>query len=325
VFLELLALVAGLILLIGGGEGLVRGAGALARQLGVPQLVVGLTVVAFGTSAPELAVNVTAAWSGNTDVAFGNVVGSNLANIGLVLAICGLLRPLTVQGIVVAREIPMMLLATTATCVLLLDRLGGRTPELLDRPDGLLLLPLFGVFLYYTAADVLRERSADPFLQQAGGVAPLDRLRSAVPSVLIAGGGLLLLVLGARLTVWGAVSIAEVLGVPRSVIGLTLVAIGTSLPELATAIVAVRRGQTDLAVGSLVGSNIFNLLFVLGLTSTLYPVGLPPGGAVDLLVLLAISVALLPFSLGPPHRLVRGEAFVLFTAYAAYACLRLAV
>jgi MscS family membrane protein len=285
VFLEPLALVAGLMLLIGGGEGLVRGAGALARQLGVPQLVVGLTVVAFGTSAPELAVNVTAAWRGSTDVAFGNVVGSNLANIGLVLAVCGLLRPLAVQGIVVSREIPMMLLATAAACVLALDRLGGRAPELFDRSDGLMLLLLFGVFLYYTAADVLRQRSADPFVQQAGGVAPLDRLRSAAPSALVTGGGLVLLVLGGQLTVWGAIGVAEALGVPRSVIGLTLVALGTSLPELATGIVAVRRGHTDLAMGSVVGSNIFNLLFILGVTSTLHPVELPAGGAMDLLVL----------------------------------------
>ena len=164
---DLLVLALGIALLIGGGEAMVRGAAALARQLGVPPLVVGLTVVAFGTSAPELAVNVIAAVRGNGAVAFGNLIGSNLANVGLILAMSAVIRPIAVESVVVNREIPMMLLASAATVIMGFDVLRGADSSSYDRSDGLLLLLLFGVFLYYTIADTLRRRGSDPLVQQA--------------------------------------------------------------------------------------------------------------------------------------------------------------
>lgn len=319
--LDLVVLVVGLALLLGGGEMLVRGASALARELGVSPLVVGLTVVAFGTSAPELAVNVSAAWRGDAALAFGNVVGSNIANIGLILGIAALVRALEVRGSVVSREIPMMGVATAAAIILGLDRLV-RAPELYDRADGLMLLLLFGVFLYYTVAEVLRGRTLDPLVAEAETGTRGSRLHTIAGGVLVGALGLVILIVGADLTVGAAVTLATALGVPKSVIGLTLVAVGTSLPELAISLIAVRRGQLDLAVGNVVGSNLFNLLFVLGATATILPVPIPAGGAVDLLALAGFSAALLVVSLSSHRRIVRGEGAVLLAAYLGFSAWR---
>ncbi|MDX1649915.1 MAG: sodium:calcium antiporter, partial [Myxococcota bacterium] len=223
--LDLVVLVMGLALLLGGGEGLVRAASALARELGVPPLVVGLTVVAFGTSAPELAVNVTAALRGDADLSFGNVVGSNLANIGLILGLAAVLRSLEVSGTIISREIPMMLVATATAIVLGLDRLHDPVPEVYDASDGLVLLLLFGVFLFYTVAEVLRGRGEDPLVAQAAARVSAGRLRSLATSAAAAGVGLAVLMVGAELTVQSAVDLATALGVPAAVVGLTVVAV----------------------------------------------------------------------------------------------------
>jgi len=310
-------LVLGLALLLVGGEMLVRGASTLAGELGVSPLVVGLTVVAFGTSAPELAVNVTAALEGGAVLSFGNVVGSNVANIGLILGLCAALRALDVAGTIVTREIPMMLVGTAAAIVLGLDRIVAR-PEGYDRADGLVLMLLFGVFLYYTTAEVLRGRGHDPLLEQAEARTVDRRLRPLAESGGIAALGLVLLVGGAELTVRGAVALAVDLGLPEAVIGLTLVAVGTSLPELATSLISIRRGRLDLAVGNVVGSNLFNLLFVLAVTAFIEPVPMPAGGAGDLLALGAFSAALLTFAVGRHQRISRPEGLLLLTAYLAY-------
>jgi cation:H+ antiporter len=319
--LDALCLAAGLALLLGGGHMLVRGASGLARDLGVPPLVVGLTVVAFGTSAPELAVNVTAALRGDTALSFGNVVGSNIANIGLILAVASMMRPLEVRGTVISREIPMMLVATAAVIVLGLDRIVAAS-EGYDRSDGLILLLLFAVFLYYTVAEVLRGRARDPLLAQAAERAAAGRLYSIAASTVVAVVGLAVLVGGAEITVRAAVGLATELGVPDSVVGLTLVAVGTSLPELATSIMAVRSGQVDLAVGNVVGSNIFNLLFILGITSSIRAVPMPEGGSSDLIALAAFSAALLTVSLSQQKRIVRPEGAGLLALYLGYSATR---
>lgn len=318
---DLLLLLGGLVLLLGGGEMLVRGASALARELGVSPLVVGLTVVAFGTSAPELAVNVTAAWRGDAGLAFGNVVGSNIANIGLILGLAAVWKALSVRGVVVSREMPMMGVATAAAVILGLDRLVDQ-PELYDRADGLMLLLLFGVFLYYTAAEVLRGRGQDPLVEEAEDQRRQSRLRTVASGLLVGALGLVILVAGAELTIGAAVDLATDLGVPKSVVGLTLVAVGTSLPELATSLIAVRRGQLDLAVGNVVGSNLFNLLFVLGATASIHPVPVPAGGGVDLIALGVFSAALLTFSLGAGRRIIRAEGWALLAAYGIYSTWR---
>jgi len=315
--LDLLQLLAGLAILVAGGEILVRGASALARSFGVSPLVIGLTVVAFGTSAPELAVNGLAALEGTPELSFGNVIGSNIANIALILGVLALIRPLEVESSVVSREIPMMLLATAAVIVLGSDRIRGSV-EGYDRSDGLILLLFFSVFLYYTLAEVLRRRTADPLFTQARQLGGPTRLHAAVPSGLLVGGGLAALSGGAHLTVQAAVSLAEAFEVPSVFVGLSLVAFGTSLPELATSLVAARRGQVELAVGNIVGSNLFNLLFILAVTSALRPIPLPAGGHFDLGMLALVSLALLFVANTHGRRIVRVEGALLLTIYASY-------
>jgi cation:H+ antiporter len=321
--LDLLMVILGLCLLVGGGDIMVRGAAALARQLGVPPLAIGLTVVAFGTSTPELAVNVSAAAGGNGTLAFGNLVGSNLANVGLVLAVSALLRPLVVESVVVTREIPMMLLASTATLVMGFDMLRGQESSAYDRSDGVMLLLLFGVFLYYTIAETLRRRSADPLVQQASEHPPGGRLSSLAVSSALVVGGIVGLVAGGQLTVQGAVGVATALGASKGVVGLTVVAVGTSLPELSASLMAARRNELDLAVGNVVGSNVFNLLFVLGVTATIRPVPVPPLGHADLLAMLVIALVMLVLSFSR-GRLGRPAGVLLLLSYATYIAWRAA-
>jgi len=316
-------LVVGLALLLAGGEFMVRGAAALARQLGVPPLVVGLTVVAFGTSAPELAVNLTAAARGNGAVAFGNLIGSNLANIGLILASAALLRTLAIQSIIVTREMPMMIVASVATLVMGFDALRGQVDSHYDRAEGLLLLLLFAIFVYYTVSETLRKRSSDPFVEQVREHWIGARLWSLGPSIGVVVLGLAGLALGGQLTVAGAVEVAAALGAPKGLIGLTVVAVGTSLPELSASVMAARKGETDLAVGNVVGSNIFNLLFVLGVTATVGEVPVPPDGQPDLIVMLAFSSIVLLLSLGR-REITRAEGALLLIGYLGYITWRVA-
>jgi cation:H+ antiporter len=323
VILDVLAIIAGLALLLGGGDRMVKGASVVARNLGVSPLVVGLTVIAFGTSAPELVVNILAASRGNTGISFGNILGSNIANIGLVLATAALIRPLKVgTAVVVSREIPMMLLGTFAVAIMGADRYLRNTPGTYDRTDGLLLLLFFSVFLYYTVAEVFRQRDKDLFVDQVQGRCPEDGRESTWLNLIWLVGGMVCLLLGGHLTVTAAVALAEALGVTQAVIGLTIVAIGTSLPELITCVVASWRGQTDLAMGNVVGSNIFNLLFILGTSASIHPVPVPAGGQADLLMVLLLSVILLPVAISGEYTVKRMEGAVLLFAYVAFVAWR---
>ncbi len=312
--MDVLYLLSGLILLLIGGDALVRGAAALAHRLGISPLVVGLTVVAFGTSAPELTVNVTAALRGSGGLSFGNVIGSNLANIGLVAGVAALLRPLHIQASVVRRELPMLLLATAVAFVFGLDSFfTGGSRSLYERGDGIVLLLLLSVFIYYTAVDVFRQR------RSADGEVGLAPGGWGVPISLALGtAGLVGLLVGARLTVDGAVGIARTAGLSEAVIGLTLVAIGTSLPELAASLVAAWRGQTEIAIGNVIGSNLFNLLLVLGTTATLRPIPVPVGGFADLTVLTALSVLLWVICATRERSIIRAEGALLLTVYVVY-------
>jgi cation:H+ antiporter len=306
----------GLALLIGGGELLVRGAASLAHRLGVPPVIVGLTVVAFGTSTPELVVNLAAALRGESEIGFGNVVGSNIANVGLLLAIGALIAPLAIHQTIVRREIPMLLLATAFTLVLGLDQWTGGPANHFARGDGIALLMLFAVFLYYTLADA---RAARQTSQPEQWTTP-EASQAAHTPLAMAGlllGGLLLLIAGGELTVRGAGHLAQAIGLSEKVIGLTLVAVGTSLPELATTLAAARQKRSDLAVGNIVGSNIYNLLGIAGLTLTIAPAELPAGGTFDLIVMLLFAIALLPMAL-TQRRFGRVEAGALLAGYSAY-------
>jgi len=317
---DLLLLAGGFALLVFGGDALVRGASELARRLGVAPVIVGLTVVAFGTSAPELVVNVAAALRGSTEIGFGNVVGSNIANIGLILGVSALISPLVIHRTLVVREIPMMLLACLTAIALGWG--GAREGEGagFGRPDGLVLLLLFVVFLYYTFADALRQRH-DAFLDAVAspeGIGPTGpHVRSITTMILFVVGGLAMLIGGGELTVRGATAVARGFGVADAVIGLTVVAVGTSLPELATSALAAYRGQSDVAVGNIVGSNIFNLLFIWGISTTIAPSPLPPGGMLDLMVMTGFALLLVPLAM-TQNRLSRGEGGAVLIGYAVY-------
>jgi cation:H+ antiporter len=319
--LDLLLLAVGLAFLMLGGETVVRGATGLARDVGVSPLVIGLTVVALGTSAPELAVNVIAVSQGAGAISFGNIVGSNMANIGLIVGCTALIRPIEIKGVVVTRELPMMLLATMATIAMGSDVfLRGRQEDVYDLEDGLLLLMFFLVFLYYTVGDFLQQRAGNggnglPVLvgEPAGSI-----WRHALLTIF----GLAALIGGADVTVKAAVNVARTFGVPEEVIGLTVLAVGTSLPELVASLTAMLRGHAGLAIGNVVGSNIFNLLLVLGVTSLVGSVPVPSGGHRDLAVVFLFSLILLLVSRTGKRRIIRTEAVVLLLLYFGYLTLR---
>ena len=314
--LNLLILFIGLALLLGGGDLLVRGASALAKGFGVPPLVIGLTVVAFGTSAPELSVNLLAAFQGNTEISFGNIIGSNIANIGLILGITAIIRPLAIEGVIITREIPMMVLASLVALIAGSDAILRNSPNIFDRSEGLVFLLIFCVFLFYTIGDVIRKRKGDPLLQQAEEISEKKSFKQSLYNLLLFIAGLILLVFGGKIAVDAAVAVAELLNVPRVIIGLTIIAIGTSLPELVTSGIATWKGQTDIAIGNVVGSNIFNLLLVNGLCSTLRPIPIPPsGGGQDLLMMVFLSLLLLPLCLTDKKKIVRWEGGLLLLLY----------
>ncbi|MGB9374345.1 MAG: calcium/sodium antiporter, partial [Jiangellales bacterium] len=268
---DALLLLGGFVLLVGGGELLVRGASGLARAVGLSPLIVGLTVVSFATSAPELAVSVDAAVSGAPGLAVGNVVGSNIANILLVLGVSALVTPLVVRSRVVKLDVPVMIALSIAFYLMSLD---GTISTL----DGALLL---GALLVYVVRAIMSSRrshrGAPADEAQAGGED--DSTRPVWLDALLVAVGVGMLVVGAGWLVNSATAIAGAFGVSDLVIGLTVVAIGTSLPELATSVIAVRRGERDLAVGNVVGSNIFNIGSVLGLTAVVSPDGVPVADA----------------------------------------------
>ena len=320
--ISVLLLVVGLGLLIVGGELLVRGATALARRLRIAPVIIGLTVVAFGTSTPELVVNLAAAFRGQSEIGFGNVIGSNIANIGLLLGMTALYRPLAVHRSIVSREIPMLVLASVAAAVLGLNAFLDGASDSFARSDGLILLLLFAVFLYYTVNDAIGQRQSDEIIDAGPQESTADMRGLMIAACIF--GGLAVMVVGGELTVRGGSDLARSIGVPEVVIGLTLIAVGTSLPELATSVVAARRGSTDMAVGNIVGSNIFNLLFIWGITTTIAPSDVPVGGVVDLLVMTGFALILLPMARSGRtiSRIEGGVLLVLYGCYIAWLAMR---
>jgi cation:H+ antiporter len=302
---------AGLALLIAGAELLVRGACGLARRAGISPLVVGLTVVSYGTSAPELVVSGTAALGGRDEVAVGNVVGSNLFNVLFILGACALIRPLVVARQLVIREVPILIAASFALLLLAAD---GR----IGTGEGLLLCAGAAWFTVDSIRASRRESAEARAHEVSAPAASLLGWGAGVGLVL---GGLALLVLGGRALLGGAVAIARAAGLDETVIGLTLVAAGTGLPEVATSIVATLRGERDIAVGNVVGSNIFNLLAILGVSSLLAGAGglavVPSIESFDLPVMAAVSLACLPL-MARGHRLARWEGALFLFYYAAY-------
>ncbi|MEC9348639.1 MAG: calcium/sodium antiporter [Planctomycetota bacterium] len=316
--IEILLLIIGLALLYFGGEWLITGSVTLARKLGVAPLIVGLTVVAFGTSAPELFVNTRAALSGHGEISFGNIFGSNIANIALILGLCAIVRPMAVHKQLVRKTIPMLLAFTGLAIFMVLDPVR----ELEDIPaftrmDGLILLALFVCFLYLTAMSTRSKKKRTLLPGQIEDVEDLVGDYSMGFCLLIIVASLGALTGGAELTVSAAIALARQIGISEAAIGLTVVAFGTSLPELAVGMIATRKGQADLAIGNVVGSNIFNLLLIMGVTSTISDVPLPVDGQEDLVVA-GWLVVLLYLTALTQKRVARTEGWVLVVIYLGY-------
>ncbi len=308
-----LLVIAGIALLYFGGEVLVDNSIRLARSFGISELVIGLTVVAFATSAPELAATLTAAFRGSPDIAIGNVLGSNIANLGLILGMTALVFPLTTSRRFIRREIVFMVLVTLATFPIL------RSGYFIGRLEGLLLLGILTGFLIVS----LRDTGHQPTLEELGEDTGPDRTPLLCALGIAFGVGLL--VGGAQALVTGATDIARSFQVPERVIGLTLVALGTSLPELAASVVAARRKKGDLVLGNVIGSNIFNLLCILGLTSLVHPIAVAEKAlSLDFWVTFGISAFLLLMLLVRP-KLGRSVGVLLLGIYFGYSIYLLAL
>jgi cation:H+ antiporter len=324
--------------LIKGADLLVSGASSLAKRLGISALVIGLTIVAFGTSAPELIVNILASVNGNTDIAIGNILGSNIANILLILGVSAVIYPLTVKHGTVWKEIPLAFLAVIVLALLANDVvIDHGSLSAITRIDGLILLSFFVIFLYYVfgiskadsanAVDTVRSNPAElganvQVRQTSNGVEIEPRVHSLLRSCLMIGIGLLGLIIGGKWIVDGAVAFATSLGVSEALIGLTVVAVGTSLPELAASAVAAHKRDVDIAVGNIVGSNIFNIFWILGVSAVIRPLPFSSMLASD--VFMTVFATALLFALlfvGKRHTLERwqGACFIiLYIAYVTY-------
>ncbi len=310
--MDLGAVALGIIALVWGADRFVLGAAGVARNLGVSTLVIGLVIVGFGTSAPELLVSAMAGLAGSTGLAVGNALGSNIANIGLVLGTTALIVPLAVHSGVIKREFPVLLLMSFGALLLLLDGELGRV-------DGVILLTTLVLLIYWTVRLAMRERDHDPL--QAEVVEEIPETLGMGAALLWLLLGLVVLLVGARMVVWGAVNIAQAFGVSEVIIGLTIVAIGTSLPELAASVMGALKGEPDLAIGNVVGSNLFNLLGVLGLPAVIHPAVLDSSVLQrDYPVMLALTVALflLAYNWRRTPRIGRSGGLVLLGAYGAY-------
>lgn len=302
-----LYLLGGLVLLFIGAEGLIRGSSNLAIKIGITPLVVGLTVVAFGTSAPELVVSLKAALIGNSSIALGNVIGSNIANIALILGVAALIRPLDVHANVIMREIPIMIGISIMLIILLLDGEIGLF-------DGVIFVT--GVVVYTIVNIFLARKEKNPEVD-AEFKEGLESKLGVPISILFVVVGLGLLILGANFFVQSAIAIAKLFHLSDAVIGLTIVAVGTSLPELITSIVASYKKEADIAIGNVVGSNIFNILSILGITAIIIPISSAGISYVDLGIMLIAAIVLFPLS-RTGFSITRLEGAMLLSGYVIY-------
>ena len=310
--IDLGAIVLGFALLVWGADRFIMGAAATARNLGVSPLIIGLTIVGFGTSAPEILVSAVASWQGNPGLAVGNAIGSNIANIALILGVTALVMPLRVHSGILRREFPILLAVTLFTLALLLDLE-------LDRIDALLLLTCLVSVLIWMVRTAKRPHAPDPIESEYNEEIPSQLTTSMAITWLLV--GLLVLLGSSRLLVWGAVNIATALGVSDLIIGLTIVAIGTSLPELAAAIVSALKKEHDIAIGNIIGSNMFNLLAVLSMPGLIHPLPLETVVLTrDYAIMFGLTMALFVMAYGfkTDGRINRFEGTLLFCAFIGY-------
>ncbi|MEY3122766.1 MAG: hypothetical protein RI993_1591 [Pseudomonadota bacterium] len=307
-----LAVLFGFALLVWGADRFVLGASALARNLGISPLIIGLTIVGFGTSAPELLVSAVAAWEGNPAMGIGNVLGSNITNIGLILGLTALIAPMTVHSVTLKREFPVLLLIMILALLLMLDG------ELGQFDGGVLLLGTVLLIAWMVRLG-LNDRNGDAMASEFSKEIPAQLPTSKAVMWLVLGG--IILLVSSRMLVWGAVNIAEWFGVSDLIIGLTIVAIGTSLPELAASIVSALKGEHDIAIGNVLGSNMFNLLAVLAMPGLIQPSRLPADVLFrDFPVMFGLTIILLGISYGwrGAGRINRIEGGALLCAYLGY-------
>jgi len=303
----LIFLVLGLVALFIGAEGLIRGSSALALKIGITPLVVGLTVVAFGTSTPELVVSLKAALIGNSSISLGNIVGSNIANIALILGISAIIRPLDVHANIIRREIPIMIGISILLVLLLIDGELGLV-------DGIIFVLGIVIYTIVNITMARKEKNAEVDKEFKEGL----KTGLGVPvSIIMIAGGLGLMILGANLFVNSSIAVAKAIGVSDAIIGLTIVAVGTSLPELITSVVAAYKNESDIAIGNVVGSNIFNILGILGITALIISVSSSGINYIDFGAMLFAALILLPLS-KTGFRITRLEGLFLVLGYAAY-------
>ncbi len=303
----MLFIIIGAVLLYFGAEGLVRGSASLATRAGISPLIAGLTIVAFGTSAPELSVSLSAALGGNPDISLGNVVGSNIFNIAVILGIAALIQPLKIHLSVIRRDIPVMIASSAIAFGLILY--GG-----FSRLAG---IALFLGLIFYLISAIRSGKSESGSADAAAIDTPPLLSKSWMIDTVVLVAGLGVLLVGSRLFVDGATTLAKSWGVSDAVIGLTVVAAGTSLPELATSVVAALRKQSDIAIGNVVGSNIFNVLCILGITATVSPISSSGIGLLDAGAMLLLAILLLPFAL-TGRRISRPEGAIFLSIYGVY-------
>lgn len=299
----------GFVFLIKGADWLIKGASSLAKRLNVSTLVIGLTVVTLGTTMPELVVNILASWQGANDLAIGNILGSNICNIWLILGLAAIIFPLPIKRGTVFREIPFSFVAVLTLAILVNNFFKDGSDLILSRADGLILLIFLGVFIYYTfiIGKIEGER---------GEVIEEYKLRATIAMIW---GGALTLGLGAKWIVDGAIQIAAGIGVSQAFVGLTIVALGTSLPELATAVTAAAKQKTDIVLGNLIGSTIFNIFWILGISSLIKPLHFSLNLNSDILVsMLAITVLFLFMFVGKRNILQRWQGGVMVGLYVLY-------
>ena len=310
--IPIVQIIGGFILLVWGADRLVAGASATARNLGVSPLVIGLTIVAFGTSSPELVVSAIAAFQGNPGLAVGNAIGSNIANIGLILGLTALIYPLRVKSEILKREYPLLMLIMIASFIMAADLVFERT-------EGWLMLFGLSVLIVWMVRFGLRRGPQDPLAEEFAAEIPSDMpMRISVMWLLV---GLVILPLSSSFLVDGAVSIAQSLAVSDAVIGLTIVAFGTSLPELAAALTSAFRKEDDLAIGTVIGSNMFNILGVLGIAATINPVQVDElmlKQDFPVMFLLTVLLFFMAYSISGPGRISRKSGGLLLTIYGCY-------
>ncbi len=311
-FVAVISLIVGFILLVKGADYFVEGASSIAKRLRIPTFIIGLTIVAFGTSAPELAVSVTAAIKGSNDIAIGNVVGSNIFNLLVVLGASAAILPLTVEKGMIKKDYPLSIFAVLILGFLSLDMVFGAKSMSISRVDGVILLVCFALFMYLTIKDALKERKKKAHEEEVQNMSfPMWK------GILICVLGLAGIVIGGDLSVDGAKEIARFFGLSEALIGLTIVALGTSLPELVTSIVAAKKGESDIALGNVLGSNIFNIFLILGVSGTILPMRVSSTYIYDIAILIVVSVlAYIPIARS--KKVERLQGIMMLVAYLGY-------